>query len=93
MISTRLRPSHARSTRPIYLPDGDFRRFLTRPASLRAWVATQDDQITGHVALNGTTSAPVMDAVASDEGNRHAIYVARLWSTPAPGGPASAVNC
>lgn len=67
---------------PIYLPDGDFRRFLTRPQSLRAWVATHDHEIIGHVALNDVTSTPVMDAVADLNDDRPAGYVARLLVDP-----------
>ncbi|MEM9515385.1 MAG: GNAT family N-acetyltransferase [Actinomycetota bacterium] len=67
---------------PIYLPDGDFRRFLMQPQSLNGWVATHDDKIIGHVALNATTSKPVMDAVADLNDDRPAVYVARLLVDP-----------
>ena len=73
---------HTSDHYPVYLPDGDFGRFLTRPSSLRAWVATRDDEIIGHVALNDTTSEPVMDAVAGLNGDRRAVYVARLLVGP-----------
>jgi GNAT superfamily N-acetyltransferase len=63
---------------PIDLPDGDLLRFLTRPESLGAWVATQDHAIVGHVALNAETSPPVMRLI------RHVVdgspaFVARLF--------------
>ena len=73
---------HTSDRYPIHLPDGDFSRFLTRPSSLSAWVATQDDEIIGHVALNDTTSEPVMGAVAGLKGDRPAVYVARLLVDP-----------
>lgn len=73
---------HAVDRYPIYLPNGDFRRFLTQPQPLSAWVATHDDEIIGHVALNATTSKPVMDAVADLNDDRPAVYVARLLVDP-----------
>ena len=67
---------------PIYLPDGDFHRFLTQPAPIAAWVLADDDRVVGHVALNDTTSPPVMRAVA-DHGYDHPVrYVARLLVDP-----------
>lgn len=73
---------HAADHYPVYLPDEDFRRFLTQPSSLDAWVAILDDEIIGHIALNDTTSEPVMDAVADLESDRPAVYVARLLVDP-----------
>lgn len=67
---------------PIYLPDGDVRRFLSQPASTAAWVAVFDDQVVGHVALNDSTSAPVMMAVDELGDDRPALYVARLLVAP-----------
>jgi GNAT superfamily N-acetyltransferase len=45
---------------PTYLPDDDYRRFLTRPAQLAAWVAELDERICGHVALRPESSPTVM---------------------------------
>lgn len=67
---------------PIYLPDGDFHRFLTQPASIAAWVMADEDRIVGHVALNDATSAPVMRAVADHGHDSPARYVARLLVDP-----------
>jgi len=67
---------------PIYLPDGDFGCFLTEPASIAAWVMTDQDQIVGHVALNEGTSAPVMLAVNELGYDRPARYIARLLVDP-----------
>lgn len=67
---------------PIYLPDGDFRRFLTQPASIAAWVMTDEDRIVGHVALNDATSEPVMLAVDHLRDDRPARYIARLLVDP-----------
>jgi len=45
---------------PIFLPRNDVRRFLERPEPLAAWVAVERDSIIGHVTLNASSSAPVM---------------------------------
>jgi ribosomal protein S18 acetylase RimI-like enzyme len=45
---------------PTYLPGDDYRRFLTRPAQLAAWVAELEGRICGHVALNPEASPAVM---------------------------------
>ncbi len=46
---------HESDQYPILLPNGDVERFLRRPDSTAAWVATDDDSIVGHVALNAET--------------------------------------
>jgi GNAT superfamily N-acetyltransferase len=56
-ISARV---HAADGYPIYLPERDFIRFLTRPEPLAAWVAEQDGTVVGHVALNAASSPAVM---------------------------------
>jgi ribosomal protein S18 acetylase RimI-like enzyme len=66
---------------PIHLPDGDFIRFLTRPESLGAWVAAEDNVIVGHVALNTETSGVVM-RLARDVVNGPPAFVARLFVDP-----------
>jgi len=67
---------------PIYLPDDDARRFLCRPQPIAAWVAVADGRVLGHVALNASTSEPVMAAVAAVDPERPAAYVARLLVAP-----------
>ncbi len=66
---------------PIFLPDGDFVRFLTRPKPTAAWVAVSDGTVVGHVALNPASSGPVMHLIAELE-SEPAIYVARLLVDP-----------
>lgn len=68
---------------PLHLPDGDHRRFLTRPPALAAWVAVADGRAIGHAALNETTSRPVMALVADHEPSARPVYVARLLVDPA----------
>ena len=48
---------------PIHLPDDDFERFLRRPPPVDSWVALADGVPLGHVALNDSTSRPVMELV------------------------------
>lgn len=67
---------------PIFLPGGDFVSFLTRPTPIAAWVAIRDDELIGHVALNDTTSQPVMHLVESRAPMKPAAYVARLLVDP-----------
>jgi GNAT superfamily N-acetyltransferase len=67
---------------PIFLPNGDYPRFLCRPVPLVAWVATAEDRVVGHVALNATTSPPVMQLVDEQEPAIPAVYVARLLVDP-----------
>ena len=55
--------AHTADNYPIYLPDGDFVRFLSRPQPIAAWVAVDGDRVLGHIALNETTSEPVMELV------------------------------
>jgi GNAT superfamily N-acetyltransferase len=67
---------------PTYLPDDDYRRFLTRHASLDAWVAELDGRICGHVALNAESSPAVM-RVLREAGVTGAVgVVARLLVDP-----------
>jgi GNAT superfamily N-acetyltransferase len=49
---------------PMFLPD-DLRRFVTAPDALAAWVAEQDGEIIGHVALRPNGSGAVV-AMASE---------------------------
>lgn len=73
---------HAVDQYPIFLPDGDFARFLTRPGPVAAWVAVRDEGIVGHVALNAETSGPVMRLAAELVPERRVVYVARLLVDP-----------
>jgi GNAT superfamily N-acetyltransferase len=67
---------------PIFLPGGDYTGFITRPTSLAAWVAVRGRQLVGHVALNDTTSNPVMQLVDDDRPAHPPAYVARLLVDP-----------
>jgi ribosomal protein S18 acetylase RimI-like enzyme len=66
---------------PICLPDGNLLRFLTHPESFGAWVASQDQAVVGHVALNTETSRPVM-RLARHVVNGSPAFVARLFVDP-----------
>lgn len=78
-IAERVR---ARDGYPVFLRDGDLPRFLTKPASLGAWVAEREGVAVGHVVLNAETSAPVMQLVAQ-RGHDHGVaFVARLLVDP-----------
>jgi GNAT superfamily N-acetyltransferase len=48
---------------PMFLPD-DLRRFIEAPDALAAWVAEEDGEIAGHVALR-SRSSPTVVAMAS----------------------------
>ncbi len=67
---------------PIFFPDRDLARFLTRPEPVAAWVAVRDERIVGHVALNAETSRPVMALAAKLAPERPALFVARLLVDP-----------
>jgi ribosomal protein S18 acetylase RimI-like enzyme len=73
---------HASDRYPIFLPDGDLKQFLNEPTPLAAWVAVRVGRLVGHVALNETTSRPVMQLVDTQHLTRPAIYVARLLVDP-----------
>lgn len=68
---------------PVFLPDGNLARFLTRPTPVAAWVAVRADEVVGHVALNPETSILVMRLVADLMSERGAIYVSRFLVDPA----------
>ena len=67
---------------PIHLPGGDYLQFLTSPVPLAAWVAVDDTRLVGHVALNDTTSQPVMKVVTEQALASAPAYVARLLVDP-----------
>jgi GNAT superfamily N-acetyltransferase len=45
---------HERDNYPAFLPDNDYRRLLTRPTALAAYVATDGDRVVGHAALHAS---------------------------------------
>ena len=69
---------HEADAYPMYLPEGDLTRFLTRPEPFAAWVAVQGEQLLGHVALHSETSPPVMELISELSGERPPLYIARL---------------
>lgn len=73
---------HEADNYPIFLPGGDYARFLTRPRPLAAWVAVREGELVGHVALNDATSRPVMNLVEVRGTPLPAVYVARLLVDP-----------
>jgi GNAT superfamily N-acetyltransferase len=73
---------HVADRYPIFLPNGDFYRFLTRPVPVAAWVAVRDGSVVGHVALNAETSRPVLQLVAELKSERPVLYIARLFVDP-----------
>jgi GNAT superfamily N-acetyltransferase len=50
---------HCRDGYPVYLPDS-LRQFLASPDALAAWVAEEDGEIVGHVALHERSSEAVL---------------------------------
>lgn len=78
------RETHQTDRYPVYPPD-DLRSFIVDPDALGAWVAADDGEVLGHVALHARSSAEVMDAVESAtglSGDRVAV-IARLLVAPA----------
>ena len=67
---------------PIHLPDDDFERFLRRPPPVDSWVALSDGVPLGHVALNDSTSRPVMELTEQLQITPAPIFVARLLVDP-----------
>ncbi|MGZ6956772.1 MAG: GNAT family N-acetyltransferase [Acidimicrobiia bacterium] len=69
---------------PPYLPDDDFRRLLTRPRALEAFVATTGSEIVGHVALHASRPNDAArlsgDALGCDPSSLG--VVARLFTAP-----------
>src|SRR3954463_11104404 len=52
---------HAGDGYPPYMPNGDFVGFLDSPDAICAWVATDESELVGHVALHSNSSKAVMD--------------------------------
>jgi ribosomal protein S18 acetylase RimI-like enzyme len=67
---------------PVYLPRGDFERFLLRPTSVVAFVAVAERRLVGHVAVNESTSDAAMGLLASLTQGRPLGVVARLLVDP-----------
>jgi GNAT superfamily N-acetyltransferase len=75
--------THRLDRYPMYLPV-DLRSFIVNEDALGAWVATDDDDVIGHVALHPSSAKEVMDVVVSATGvgeDRIAV-VARLLVAP-----------
>ena len=74
---------HANDGYPVYLP-GDLRSFLAVPDALAAWVAVEDDEVVGHVALHPGREGAAMDLATAKTGipaSRFGV-VARLLVSP-----------
>lgn len=84
---------HAEDHYPIFLPHGDFVRFLTRASPVAAWVAVRDERIVGHVALNAETSGPVMRLAANSFLHDEWPTSLDSWSTPTHDVRASVGGC
>ncbi|MGH9920395.1 MAG: GNAT family N-acetyltransferase, partial [Nitrososphaerales archaeon] len=68
---------------PLYLPDDDLHRFLTRPVPLSAWVAEVDHRVVGHVSLNSESNPQVMKVLRQSGITGDVGVVARLLVEPA----------
>ena len=53
------RVAHELDRYPMFLPI-DFRRFISAPDALAAWVAEDDGEVIGHVALRPSSSEAVL---------------------------------
>ena len=76
---------HAHDGYPVYLP-GDLRSFLAVPDAIGAWVADEDDEVVGHVALHPARAGAVMDLATEKTGvpaSRFGV-VARLLASIRP---------
>ena len=74
---------HARDGYPVYLP-GDLRSFLAVPDAYAAWVAVEEDDVVGHVALHPGRAGAVLDLATEKTGipaSRFGV-VARLLVSP-----------
>lgn len=70
---------------PVYLPNDDYERFLSRSAALAAFVAIRDGDVIGHVAVNSSTSQAAMQVFDGSPslsvGDRRLSAVApRCWA-------------
>jgi ribosomal protein S18 acetylase RimI-like enzyme len=62
------RAVHLSDGYPVFVVDGDFRRFVASPAALAGWVAEVDGEIVGHVALHPATSLRAVRLLRSKVG-------------------------
>jgi GNAT superfamily N-acetyltransferase len=74
---------HALDGYPVNLPDGDFRRFLTNPNPIAAWVAEEEGRIAGHVAVNVRSHQGVMAVLRAAGIDADMGVIARLMVDPA----------
>lgn len=77
------RQTHRLDSYPVYLP-ADLKSFVVNEDALGAWVATEDNEVLGHVALHRSTAEEVMEAVRSLTGmtDDDMAVVARLLVAP-----------
>jgi GNAT superfamily N-acetyltransferase len=78
------RDVHRSDGYPVFVPDGDFRRFIASPDALAGWVIEGNDGIVGHVALHPATSLPMLALVRSELAvkPREVGVIARLLVAP-----------
>ncbi len=78
------RETHQLDRYPMYLPE-DLRSFIVNEDALGAWVAVDDDEVLGHVALHRSSAKQVMDiaVLATGFAEDRIAVVARLLVAPA----------
>jgi [ribosomal protein S18]-alanine N-acetyltransferase len=76
--------THRLDRYPVYLP-GDLTSFIVNEDALGAWVAVDDDEVLGHVALHRSSAKEVMDmaVLATGVAEDRIAFVARLLVAPA----------
>ena len=67
---------------PVYLPNGDFHRFLSTSQALAAWVAEAGGRIVGHVATKSDSNQVVMNVVRGAGIGGEIGVIARLLVDP-----------
>lgn len=78
-VAARVR---ARDDYPVYLADGDFRSFLTRPPALASWVVEIDDRVVAHVALHSESHHSAMEVIRAYGISGELGVIARLLVDP-----------
>jgi hypothetical protein len=73
----------------VYLPGDDFERFLTRPTPIGAWVAVEDDDLVGHVALNQQTGPEVEAMIRASDIDGASGWSPASWLIPLTGAAVS----
>jgi GNAT superfamily N-acetyltransferase len=78
------RTVHAIDGYPTYMPNDNFRGFISSREALASWVAIEHDEIIGHVALHSGSSSSVMALATSVTGvdAAHIGVIARLLVAP-----------